>query len=200
MGLWEAETISPQRYLLPKPWNLWVLYFRVTTDCADVTKLRSWDGESAMDYPEGPKHNQAHAYKREAKCNFIPNRSQWRNQSEIVVMQSQAKESHQKPEETRIRFSLEPLGGTRLLSTQCDFWILTYRTVREWSSIMVIYWASLVVQTETWVGSLGREDPLEKEMSTHSGTGTLAWEISWTEEHGGLLSMGWQNSRTQVSN
>ena len=55
---------------------------------------------------------------------------------------------------------------------------------------MVIYWASLVVQTETWVGSLGREDPLEKEMSTHSGTGTLAWEISWTEEHGGLLSRG----------
>ena len=52
---------------------------------------------------------------------------------------------------------------------------------------MVIYWASLVVQTETWVGSLGREDPLEKEMSTHSGT--LAWEISYTEEPGGLLSM-----------
>ena len=41
---------------------------------------------------------------------------------------------------------------------------------------------------ETWVRSLGREDPLEKEMATHSGT--LAWRIPWTEELGGLQSMG----------
>ena len=34
---------------------------------------------------------------------------------------------------------------------------------------------------ETWVRSLGREDPLEKEMVTHSSI--LAWEMSWTEEH-----------------
>ena len=40
---------------------------------------------------------------------------------------------------------------------------------------------------ETWVRSLGREDPLEKEMTTHSGT--LAWKIPWTEEHGNLQSM-----------
>ena len=39
---------------------------------------------------------------------------------------------------------------------------------------------------ETWVRSLGREDPLEKEMVTHSST--LAWKIPWTEEHGGLQS------------
>ena len=38
------------------------------------------------------------------------------------------------------------------------------------------------------VGSLGREDPLEKEMTTHSSI--LAWEIPWTEESGGLQSMG----------
>ena len=43
---------------------------------------------------------------------------------------------------------------------------------------------------ETWVRSLGREDPLEKEMATHSGT--LAWRIPWTEEPGGLQSMGLQ--------
>ena len=36
--------------------------------------------------------------------------------------------------------------------------------------------------------SLGQEDPLEKEMATHSGI--LAWEIPWTEEPGGLRSMG----------
>ena len=40
---------------------------------------------------------------------------------------------------------------------------------------------------ETWVQSLGREDPLEKEMTTHSST--LAWKILWTEEHGNLQSM-----------
>ena len=37
---------------------------------------------------------------------------------------------------------------------------------------------------EMWVRSLGREDPLKKEISTHSSI--LAWEISWTEEPGGL--------------
>ena len=41
---------------------------------------------------------------------------------------------------------------------------------------------------ETWVRSLGWEDPLEKGMATHSGI--LAWRISWTEEPGGLQSMG----------
>ena len=43
---------------------------------------------------------------------------------------------------------------------------------------------------ETWVQSLGREDPLEEEMATHSST--LAWKIPWTEEPGGLQSMGSQ--------
>jgi len=43
---------------------------------------------------------------------------------------------------------------------------------------------------DTQVGSLGREDPLEKEMATHSST--LAWRIPWTEEPGGLQSMGSQ--------
>ena len=43
---------------------------------------------------------------------------------------------------------------------------------------------------ETRVRSLGREDPLEKEMATHSGT--LAWRIPWREEPGRLQSMGSQ--------
>ena len=43
---------------------------------------------------------------------------------------------------------------------------------------------------ETWVQSLGREDPLEKEMAPHSST--LAWKIPWTEEPGRLQSMGLQ--------
>ena len=46
---------------------------------------------------------------------------------------------------------------------------------------------------ETQVQSLGGEDPLEKEMATH--TNTLAWKILWTEEPGGLQSMGSQRVR-----
>ena len=44
----------------------------------------------------------------------------------------------------------------------------------------------LPAMRETWVRSLGREDPLEKEMATHSSI--LAWRIPWTEEPGGLQS------------
>ena len=59
--------------------------------------------------------------------------------------------------------------------------------------------ASLVAQTaknltamqETPVQSLGQEDPLEKEMATHSNI--LAWRIPWTEKPGRLQSMGWQS-------
>ena len=48
----------------------------------------------------------------------------------------------------------------------------------------------LPAMRETGVRSLGWEDPLEKEMATHSST--LAWKIPWTEEPGGLQSMGSQ--------
>ena len=48
----------------------------------------------------------------------------------------------------------------------------------------------LPAMRETLVRSLGQEDPLEKEMATHSST--LAWKISWTEEPGRLQSMGSQ--------
>ena len=48
----------------------------------------------------------------------------------------------------------------------------------------------LPAMQETWVRSLGQEDPLEKEMATHSSI--LAWRIPWTEEPGGLQSMGSQ--------
>ena len=45
---------------------------------------------------------------------------------------------------------------------------------------------------ETWVQSLGLEDPLEEEMKTHSSI--LAWEIPWTEEPGGIQSLGLQKN------
>ena len=61
-----------------------------------------------------------------------------------------------------------------------------------------VYWASLVAQSvknlpamqEIRVRSLGLDDTLEKKMATHSSI--LAWKISWTEEPGGLQSMGSQ--------
>ena len=51
---------------------------------------------------------------------------------------------------------------------------------------------NLPAMWETWVRSLGQEDPLGKEMATNSSI--LAWKIPWTEEPGGLLSMGLQES------
>ena len=63
---------------------------------------------------------------------------------------------------------------------------------------MHVHTASLAAQMvknppamqETWVQSLGRKEPLEKEMATHSSI--LAWKIPWTEESGGLQTMGLQ--------
>ena len=73
------------------------------------------------------------------------------------------------------------------------------------SVFMSWVWASLVAQMvknlpamqETQVQSLDQEDPLEKGMATHSSI--LAWEIPWTEEPGGLQSMGSQKNWTQLS-
>ena len=73
------------------------------------------------------------------------------------------------------------------------------------------YWASLVAwwlsgkvsacqclsMQETWVQSLGQEDPLEKEMAIHSSI--LAWEIPWTEESGWLQPMGCRRVRHDLA-
>ena len=64
--------------------------------------------------------------------------------------------------------------------------------------VFFLLWASMVAQRlnclptmrETWVRSLDREDPLEKEMATHSSI--VAWRIPWTEEPDGLKSTGSQ--------
>ena len=72
--------------------------------------------------------------------------------------------------------------------------IVLSKTVKD----KVAPWVSLVAQRlkrlpamqETWVRSLGWEDPLEEEMATHSSI--LAWRIPWTEEPGGLQSTGLQ--------
>ena len=56
---------------------------------------------------------------------------------------------------------------------------------------------TLPVIQDTQFQPLGQEDPLEKDMATHSSI--LAWEIPWTEEPGGLQSMESQKSRTPLN-
>ena len=79
----------------------------------------------------------------------------------------------------------------------CNYILITCITyVYSFSAPPNPLWTSLMAQTvkclptmrETWVQSLGWEDPLEKEMATHSSI--LAWKIPWTEELGRLQSMG----------
>ena len=60
------------------------------------------------------------------------------------------------------------------------------------ASLLGLSVKNLPAMQETWVQFLGWEDALEKEMATHSSI--LAWKIPWTEEPGGLQSMGLQES------
>ena len=55
----------------------------------------------------------------------------------------------------------------------------------------------LPAMRETWVQSLGQEDPLEKEIAIHSSI--LAWKIPWTEELGGLQSMSQKRVRHNLA-
>ena len=63
----------------------------------------------------------------------------------------------------------------------------------SWASLVAHMVNNLPTMWETWVRSLGWEDPLEKETATHSSI--LAWKIPWTEERGGLLCIGSQRVR-----
>ena len=78
-----------------------------------------------------------------------------------------------------------------LLGCLFSYWVLR---------VLYIIWASLVAQMvkklpamwETWVQSLGQEDPLEKEMATHCNI--LAWRLQWTEEPDGYSPLGHKES------
>ena len=63
----------------------------------------------------------------------------------------------------------------------------------NWDSVVAQRLKPLPAMRETRVRSLGWDDPLEKEMATHSSI--LVWKIPWTEEPGGLQSMGSQRVR-----
>ena len=69
-----------------------------------------------------------------------------------------------------------------------QMWYLTSTLHRMVASLVAQSVENLPPMQETWVRLLGREDPLEKELATHSSI--LAWRISWTEEPGRLQSMG----------
>ena len=92
-----------------------------------------------------------------------------------------------------LKFSESPYG--LLLPTQSFAHLQTVPTRASQVVLLVKYPPAM---QETWVRSLGQEDTLEKEMATCSSI--LVWEIPWTEEPGGLLSMGLQKSRKQLSN
>ena len=83
------------------------------------------------------------------------------------------------------RWSRNPLGSPRAGLNPADYGKSTFR-----DSLVAQRLKPLPAMQETWVRSLGQEDPLEKEMATHSSV--LAWRISWTEKPGGLQSTGSQ--------
>ena len=81
------------------------------------------------------------------------------------------------------------------LTGYCRIWISSYGLIAQplyesWTSLVAQTVKHLSMMRETWVQSLGWEDPLEKEMAIHFST--IAWKIPWTEEPGRLQSMGSQ--------
>ena len=89
----------------------------------------------------------------------------------------------------RNTYSLTKIG--RDLDHQGFFW---NQLLNELASLVAQRLKLLLAMPETWVQSLGQEDPLEKEMATHSSI--LAWRIPWMEEPGGLQSTGRKESDT----
>ena len=67
----------------------------------------------------------------------------------------------------------------------------------RWTSLATQLVKNLPAVQETWVQSLDLEEPLEKEMATHSII--LAWEVLWTEEPDGLQSTSWTRLRTKLA-
>ena len=72
-------------------------------------------------------------------------------------------------------------------------WILIPSFPFDWASLVAQLAKNLRAMKKSWVRSLGQEDPLEKEMATHSST--LAWRTPWTEEPGRVHSIGSQGAR-----
>ena len=90
--------------------------------------------------------------------------------------------------------SRDPRGRPCTLQTAALQFLDSWETpIPSWASLVAQMVKSLPPVQETWVPSLGREDPLEEEMATHSSI--LAWGIPGTEEPGGLQSSGHKEIR-----
>ena len=72
--------------------------------------------------------------------------------------------------------------------------VFIFQFVNTGASLVAQMVKHLPAMRETWVRPLAQEDPLEKEMATHSSI--LAWKITWTEELGRPQSMGHKESNT----
>ena len=90
--------------------------------------------------------------------------------------------------------SIQLVMPSKHLILCCPLLLLSsiFPSIRVFSSVAQMV-KNLPAMQETWVWSLGQEDPMTKGMATYSSI--LAWRISWTEEPGGLLSMGSQRVR-----
>ena len=89
-------------------------------------------------------------------------------------------------------FSYIPFGTLFHYTSSQGINIVSHTT--QWASLVAQSVKNLPAMQETWVGFLGWEDSLEKEIATHFGI--LAWRIPWNEEPGRLQSMGSQESDT----
>ena len=81
---------------------------------------------------------------------------------------------------------------TYLQASLVVWWFGGKESICQWKILKGIF-----LTQEMWVRSLGQEDSLEKEMATCSII--LAWEITWTEDPGGLQSMEWQRVRYNLA-
>ena len=93
--------------------------------------------------------------------------------------------------QSRLSANLSGLGRFGLFTFYCLF--LSDNLFNLWTSLVAQVGKNPPAMQETWVRSLGWKDPLEKGMATHSGI--LVWRIPWTEEPGGVRSIGSQRVR-----
>ena len=109
---------------------------------------------------------------------------------QIAVKRREAKGKGEKERYTHLNSEFQIIAKRdkkAFLSDQCKE-IEEKNRMGKTASLVVQKLKRLPAMWETWVQSLGQEDPLEKEMATHSSI--LAWRILWMEELGGLQSMG----------
>ena len=116
----------------------------------------------------------------------------WRKAAYLKLNFQMAKAKMETPSSTK--FIGSPRKNKSVASKKWSvFWYLfklSYAVSTLRASLVAQMVKRLPAMQETWVRSLGQEDPLEKAVAPHSST--LAWKIPWTKEPGWLLSMGLQ--------